>query len=433
MVPDIPVFRRRTARLIAALALWAIALAAPAADPPLTLERAWQLAEQANPTLKAAYANLAAAQGQLDDARGLLWNNPQLAAERAWRKVPQPGAGNETRREWRAELNQTLEIAGQHGHRRVAAEQDLAAFKESVEETRRQVRAEVERKFVRVLGVQTRIAMEAELVALIRDNTGVARRRFEAGEDTRLDSNLAEVELGRAGNQLDAVRELLIQARAELAAALQLPPESLPEAQGTLSTDASFPYALDDLVASASNRPQLRALDHREQAARSRLGLERAAANPDVTVGLFSGREGPGDLRERITGISVSLPLPLFRRNAAGIGRASADLSQVQIERQAATRDARAAVIALWQRLGSLRDRVSRLEQSVLQRLQENQRLSTAAYRAGEISLTQLLLATRQVLDTRREVLEAATDFALTRIDLEQAAGWTREIRGAQR
>ena len=52
---------------------------------------------------------------------------------------------------------------------------------------------------------------------------------------------------------------------------------------------------------------------------------------------------------------------------------------------------------------------------------------SITAYRAGEINLTQLLLATRQVLDTRREVLEAMTELALTRVDLEQAAGWTGE------
>ena len=415
------------ARIAAALALSLPALAALAAEPPLTLERAWLLAEQANPALKAAQASLAAAEGQLDDARGLLWNNPQLAAERTRRRVPQPGLGNDTQREWRAELSQALEIAGQHGHRREAAEQELAALKELVEETRRQVRAGVEQKFVRVLGLQTRAAMEAELVALIRDNTGVARKRFEAGEDTRLDSNLAEVELGRTSNQLEAVREQLIQARAELAAALQLPEQALPEVQGTHSADGAFPYTLDQLLATAAARPRLRALDHREQAARSRLGLERAAAYPDVTVGLFSGREGPGEARERISGISVSLPLPLFRRNATGIGKATTEPTQAQIERQAAVRDTQATVLALWQKLGSVRERVRRLEQFVLQRLQENQRLSAAAYRAGEIGLTQLLFATRQVLDTRREVLEAATDFALTRIELEQAAGWRNE------
>ena len=420
--------RGRMARIAAALALSLTALASTAAEPPLTLERAWLLADQANPALRAAQANLAAAEGQLDDARALLWNNPQLAAERARRRVPQIGAGDDTQREWRAELSQALEIAGQRGHRREAAEQDLAALKELIEETRRQVRAEVEQKFVRVLGLQQRAAMEAELVALIRDNTGIARKRFEAGEDTKLDSNLAEVELGRSANQLDGVREQLIQARAELAALLQLPAETLPEAQGALTTTGAFPYTLERLLAAATERPRLRALDHREQAARSRLDLERAAVWPDVTVGVFSGRDGPGEARERIAGVSVSLPLPLFRRNAGGIGKANAELDQARIERQAAVRDTRASVLALWQKLGSLRSRTERLERTVLQRLQENQRLSATAYRAGEISLTQLLLATRQVLDTRREVLEAATDFALTRIELEQAAGW----RGGQ-
>lgn len=420
-------FCGRLARFTATLAFTAAALTSRAAEPPLTLERAWQRAEQANPALKAAQANLTTAEGVLTDARGLLWNNPQLTAERNQRKVPQPGLGNDTQREWRAGISQTLEIAGQHGYRREAAEQDVSTVRESVEETRRQVRAEVEQTFVRVLALQTRVAAEAELVGLIKDAAGAARKRFEAGEDTKLDSNLAEVELGRAESQLEAVREQLIAARAELAAALQLPAEVLPEVQGMLSPEAVIPYTLQELLASAANRPRLRALDHQEQAARNRLGLERAAAYPDVTVGLFTGREGPGDVRERITGLSVSVPLPLFRRNAASIGRATAELDQAQIERQAAIRDTRASVSALWQRLESLRSRVKRLEQLVLQRLQENQRLSTTAYRAGEINLTQLLLATRQLLDTRREVLEAQTELALTRVDLEQAAGWNRE------
>lgn len=417
----------RFARLAAALVLTTAALVARADAPPLTLERAWQLAEEANPALKAAQASLSAAEGQLTDARGLLWNNPQVAAERNRRSVPQPGLGKDIQREWRAEIAQTFEIAGQHGYRRGAAEQELSALKETIEETRRQVRAEVEQRFVRVLALQTRAATEAELVALIKDAAGAARKRFEAGEDTKLDRNLAEVELGRAESQLEAAREQLIAARAELAATLQLPAEALPEVQGTLSAEAAIPYTLEELLAAAANRPRLRALDHQEQAARSRLSLERAAAWPDVTVGLFAGREGPGEVRERITGLSVSLPLPLFRRNAGGIGQAATELTQTQIERQSAIRDTRAAVGALWQRLESLRARVKRLEALVLQRLQENQRLSAAAYRAGEINLTQLLLATRQVLDTRREVLEAMTELALTRVDLEQAAGWTGE------
>jgi cobalt-zinc-cadmium efflux system outer membrane protein len=397
----------------------------PATDLPLTLEHAWQLAEQANPALKSAQANLVTAEGQLADTQGLLWNNPQIAAERVRRTVPDPGLGERTQREWSTGLTQTLEIAGQQGYRRTAAEQELAALRETVEEARRQLRAEVEQKFVRIVALQLRAEMETGLVDLIKENSAVTRKRFDAGEDTRLDANLAEVELGRARNQLETVGEQLIQARAELATLLQLPAERLPTVKGTLLVKPGLPYTLDQLLTAAASRAQLRALDHREQAARNRLGLERAATYPDITLGLNSAREGPGDAREKVVGLSVSIPLPLFRRNAAGIGKASAELTQAEIEKQAAGRDTRARVLALWQKLDSLRHRTQRLDQSVLQRLEENQRLSTAAYRAGEISLIQMLLATRQVLDTRREVLEAMTDFALTRSELEQAAGWS--------
>lgn len=397
----------------------------PVADLPLTLEHAWQLAEHANPALKNAQANLVAAEGQLADAQGLLWNNPQIAAERMRRTVPDPGLGERTQREWSVGLTQTLEIAGQQGYRRTAAEQELAALRETVEEARRQLRAEVEQKFVRVVALQLRAEMETGLVDLIKENSAVTRKRFDAGEDTKLDANLAEVELGRARNQLETVGEQLIQARAELATLLQLPAERLPAVKGALLVKPGLPYTLDQLLTAAASRAQLRALDHREQAARNRLGLERAAVYPDITVGLNSAREGPGNAREKLVGLSVSIPLPLFRRNAAGIGKASAELTQAEIEKQAAGRDTRARVLTLWQKLDSLRQRTQRLDQSVLQRIEENQRLSTTAYRAGEISLIQMLLATRQVLDTRREVLEAMTDFALTRSELEQAAGWS--------
>ena len=426
------IHRGRVARFITSLVLAAMASATSAAEPPLTLETALKIAETSNPQLRVAQANLAAAEGQVTDTRGLLWNNPQLKAEQARRKVPQPGRGDDTWSEWGADISQTLEIAGQHGYRRSAAEQDLSALKEVVEETRWRVAAEVEQKFVRVLGLQTRTVTEAELVGLIRNAAGAARKRFEAGEDTRLDSNLAEVELARADNQLETAREQLIQARAELAATLQLPAKTLPEVRGTLAPEAATPYTLEELLTAAAGRPRLRALEYHEQAARSRLGLERAAAYPDVTVGLFTAREGPGDAREQVMGFSVSLPLPLFRRNAAGIGKAVTDLTQAQIERQVAVQDARTTVLALWQRLESLRGRVKRLEQVALQRLHENRRLSAAAYRAGEISLTQLLLANRQLLDIRREALEAMTDLALARVELEQAAGWRGQQQGAR-
>ncbi|MFZ5615271.1 MAG: TolC family protein [Pseudomonadota bacterium] len=152
--------RRRRSMVGGALFFLALLLALPARADTLTLERAWQLAEENNPQLKSARAALDAAEGELADSRALLWNNPQLSAERKRREVPQVSDPTQINREWSVGLSQTFEIAGQQGARKSAAEQALAATTEAIAETRRQLRAEVESRFVRVLSLQQRIRME---------------------------------------------------------------------------------------------------------------------------------------------------------------------------------------------------------------------------------------------------------------------------------
>ena len=390
---------------------------------PLTLEQAWEQAEQANPDLRAAQANLAAAQGELTDARALLWNNPQLSTEWRKRTLPQTTVPAQSNREWTVGLAQAFEIAGQQGLRRSAAEQALAATQAVIAETQRQVRAEVEQQFVRVLGLQQRIQMEERTLKLVEEAANAVSKRVTAGEDSRLDGNLARVEAGRAQNQVALLREQLIQARAALATLLQLPTDSLPEPSGSLDTTPAG-YTLDELLAVSANRPLLRAYDHQQKSARSRLDLERAAIYPDITLGVNTSREGLGNQQDRISGLSVSLPLPLFRRNATGIGRATTELARAQVQQQVVYRDTRAQVLALWARRENLQTRVNQLSESVLPRLEENQHLSSVSFRAGEIGLLQLLLVNRQVLDGQRDLLDARTELRLAKVALEAAAGW---------
>lgn len=411
----------RSRALLASIFLYGV-VALPATAAPLTLDQAWQQAEATNPALRSARANLAAAEGQLADTRSILWNNPQFSAERVRRDVPQTGLDNQRQREWNASVAQTFEIAGQQGYRREAATQELTALQSSLQETRRQVRAEVEQRFVRVLALQLRIATEEESLKLTEGAATVVKKRVAAGEDSRLDGNLAGVEAERGRNQLAALGEQLTEARAELASTLQMLPQSLPEVAGEL-VPATPRYTLDQLLARAAARPQLRAFELREAAARNRLDLERASVYPDITLGVSSGREGSVVAREKLIGVSVSLPLPLFRRNASGIGKATTELTQAQIERQAAGRDTPAQVRALWLKVESLRTRVKRLEDTVLLSLDENQRLSAISYRAGEIGLLQLIVVNRQVLDGRRDLLDARTELRLATVALEAAAG----------
>jgi cobalt-zinc-cadmium efflux system outer membrane protein len=389
----------------------------------LTLEDAWRLAERSNPAFQSAQAGRPAAEGQLADSRAALWNNPELSYELNRRTAPQAGGTDQRYREWGLGLSQTFEIAGQKSHRANAASEDLAAVDAAIAELRQQLRADVEERFVKVLALQRRIALERENLNLVENASNAIGKRVAAGEANRIEGNVAKVEAERTRNQLAALDEQLVTAQAELALTLQLRPDALPQAQGDLTRTAI--YQRNSLIEQAAQRPQLVAQSRKENAARSRLDLERARVYPDVTVGLNIARDGPSDLRERVIGMSVSVPIPLFNRNRAGIGKATSELTQAQIERQAGERDVRSAVSAQWMRYELLNARAQRLRGALLPPLEDNLRLSQIAFKAGEISLTELLLVNRQALDGRRDMLEIETELRLTQVALERAAGWT--------
>lgn len=393
------------------------------ASGELTLAQAIATAEQSNPALRSKQAEISAADGARADASALFDSNPELSAARTRRSVDEIGTGSARWNEWSTGLSQRIEIAGQRGYRRSVAERARAALDAEIADTRLRVRAEATERFYRVLALQQRVALERQAQRLFDDTAAAVQKRRQAGEDTRLDANVASVEAERARNQLAIAEEQLLDARSDLAATLQLAPDALPQVSGDL-VPSSPEYRLSDLVQAVDAQPRVRALVERESSADARLKLEKARRYPDITVGASVGREGPSIARERLTTLTLSVPLPLFKRNQLGIGQAATEFNQVQIERQTTQRDVHAAVTALWAKLQSLDARVRRLRESVLPALDDNQNLSIKSRNAGQIGLLELIVVNRQAVDARRDLIDALTEYHTTRAALELAAGW---------
>lgn len=393
---------------------------------PLTLAEAMRLAETASPAVRAREAQLAAAEGYRQEAASLLFNNPELTADTT-RRQPDAPAGSWN--EWSGGVAQPFEIGGQQARRREVAAASLEALRAEIEDARRQARAHASLRFHAVLAAQRRVQLEQRSVDLLDGTAEAVAKRRSAGEDTRLDANVALIEAERARNALAVSQEHLLDAKGELATVLQLPPSAVPEVAGELGvpSGAALPYGLEQLLASAQMLPKQRALSARETAALARVDLERASRYPDVTVGLSVGREGPADGRERVTTLSLSVPLPLFKRNDAAIGQALSEATQAEIERTSTTRDAQAQVRRLWSRMESQRERVARLQRAMLAASTDNQQLAAKSRQAGQIGLLDQLLVNRQALDAERDLNEALAEFHTTRIELENAAGWSRE------
>lgn len=395
--------------------------------PPLTLQEALRRATTEYPPLRAREAELAAGEGLVQESAAPLINNPELSLQRARRRAS-GASGESSATDRQLGLSQRFETGGQQGLRREAARATRDAILAEIADLRGQARAEASLRFHQVLLAQRKIAIEERALALFESSAQAVARRRAAGEDTRLDANVALIEAERARNGLAAAREQLIDARAELATVLQLPLVQLPAvAESPHLPGQVAAYSLDDLFTSAQSLPRARALVAREAAARARLALESARRSPDVTVGVNLSREGPPAERERVTAVLLSVPLPVFNRNSAAIGKASAEATQAEIERTVAARDGEARIRQLWDRLSSQRDRVLRLQQAMVPAALDNQQLATRSRQAGQIGLLDQLVVSRQALDAERDLNSAITDFNATRIELERAAGWPQE------
>ena len=365
-----------------ALVLAAIAASAGTQQPPaaLTLDEAMRLAEVAHPSVLAREAQLAAAEGTRREAASLLFNNPELGTEGIRRRANATGS---SWNEWSVGISQPFEPGGQQAKRRETAAAGLDALRAESDDVRRQARVEAATRFLAVLSAQQRVQLEQRSVELFERSAQAVAKRRAAGEDTRLDANVALVEAERARNSLALASERLIDARSELGTAVRLPPSALPEVAGELGTTIDpLPYRLEQLLASAQYLPRQRALAAREEAARARLGVERGSRNPDVTVGVHVGRDGPSNDSERLAILSLSVPLPLFKRNDAAIGQAMTDMTQAEVERASAMRDIDARVRQLWSRLASQRERIQRLQRVLVPASADNQQLSARSREA---------------------------------------------------
>jgi len=393
------------------------------ATPPLSLAEALRLAEAAHPAVRSRQAQLAAAEGARREATALFFNNPEISLQRTRRGAATPDGASA---DWNSGVSQAIEIGGQQAHRREATAAALEALRAETEDAQRQARAEAALRFHVALAAQRRVRIEERSVELFEGTAQAVNKRRAAGEDTRLDANVALVEAERARNALSRAREQAIAALGDLAATLQLPPSALPELAGDMGLPGTTvaPYGLEQLLSSAQAAPRQRAVTAREAAARARLATERASRLPDLTLGLNVGREGPGDARQRVTTFGVSMPLPLFKRNDAAIGQALTEVNQAELDRATLGRDALAQVRQLWSRLNSQTERVQRLLRTVAPASTDNQQMAVKSRQAGQIGLLDQLIINRQALDAERDLNDALADYHATRIELEHAAGW---------
>jgi cobalt-zinc-cadmium efflux system outer membrane protein len=150
-----------------------------------------------------------------------------------------------------------------------------------------------------------------------------------------------------------------------------------------------------------------------------RVELARNERFPAISVGPSISEERAGD-RERIIGVGVSLPLPLWNRNQGNIEAATARQMQAEVSLNVTGREIERKVVeAALTYQAKLREMAKWRPDSV-EHFREAAELADRHYRLGAVPIStyvelqkQYLEAMEGLLDTKKEALEAATQLEL--------------------
>ncbi|AVR96919.1 heavy metal resistance protein CzcC [Pseudoduganella armeniaca] len=263
--------------------------------------------------------------------------------------------------------------------------------------------------------------MAGDAAALAERSADVVARRVAAGKASPVDA--ARARLVPADARIDSARAdtALTIARQRLEALIGTPLAARPLA----SADTAPPPALPANADNADNAPAVRRASSELALQQARVGAERAARVPDLTLTLGSQRDDQLARRQAVVGLA--LPLPLFDRNAGNVVAARERAAQAQAQLDAARLEAGTALSAARLQYAQARDEAALLAQTVVPDARSVYESTLKGFEYGKFAFLDVLDAQRTLLQARTRHLQALQDAWRARAELEQLAGHDQE------
>ncbi|MDD1748904.1 MAG: TolC family protein [Methanothrix sp.] len=396
----------------------------------LTIDDAVGTALQRNRDLIAARLEVEAA--QLDRVQAGLYPNPTLSytlgnvvvgTANSQGSGVRAGAFDETVHT--LSISDVIDVwAKRNAHIR-AANRGIEYQKIVVEDALREISYAVRSAFGGVVSEQWELQLAKETRSRYDETIRLSRARFSAGDISEAELRKIELEGARYQNDvIDAEMELDL-SRQKLAALMGLRPSEVPPAV-VEPNERRTPLSLPELVQRAMReRPDVRATLAAQSRADAELSSAKRDALPDISLGLgytHSNFTVSGDNPDSLY-LNLSLPLPIFDRNQANIGRARlhrklAENDQARL--QLAVEHEVADAVRRSQRAQSL---LAVFEGGMIDRAESALKVAEKSYKAGAVSLLELLEAQRTYIETRARYLRARRDLQQGLIDVTHAVG----------
>ncbi|WP_096662352.1 TolC family protein [Polaromonas sp. AET17H-212] len=370
------------------------ALQPPNVPGLLPTEIARPLLEQ-DPRVAAARAGLEVARQEASilDKSPYEWTGKALGQRRSLDTGPRY-------REWNVGIERTIRLPGKGSADRnigkATIEESEARYGEALHESAR----ELVSLWVDWLAAERGRELAASNLVAVQENLKAVDKRLRAGDASKLDLNLASAELAEQKRMDNDARTQASAAWARLSVrfpGINRQSVLLPAPMLIAEDEALW----RDRIIGESD--ELKVVQTQLRIAQAQADRAQADRVPDPTFGVYTASEAGG--RERISGITLSIPLPGGLRDS----RSSKALAAVEVARNAADLKKRELETEIASALVTARGTYESLQianEGALA-MQENVKLVQRAYALGEGDLQTLLLARRQTTAAANSALLA--------------------------
>jgi cobalt-zinc-cadmium efflux system outer membrane protein len=369
------------------------------------------------PERRAADAEVAARESELTQAGS--WPNPTIDLRADDRLGQEDGRGGTDFTQ--LALSQPLPL------RRVLRERAVAEARlAGAEEGRRLRRLELERLAAQAFHELQRTQAKLELTrARLKETEGYPGAR---GARDRLVRYLAPLERARLAILREEAAQAVVAAEREreqaliaFRARLALPADAAAEA--TPLAEPSAPPDIDALEGSLENHPLLTAARKEQEAAEANIAAARSQRFADPALNLFRERDVLAGSRRDVTGVGLSIQVPLWNTNPGVVDKARAEALRARTELDIARRAVLTRLRRNYAELTRARVQAERVRINLLKPAQRLDDLARRSFAAGEASVLALIDAANSYFDAQAHYVELLVQAQEAAADLRFAAG----------
>ena len=176
-------------------------------------------------------------------------------------------------------------------------------------------------------------------------------------------------------------------------------------------------------------RPDLKALEAEKSRGEADIILAQAEGIPNLTAGLAFKRDTTameiGGVEGKDTaytiGLKLSMPIPLFDKNQAGVQEARAKRSSTESRLMAAGRNVEREVETAYASFLNAEKVLSLYKSNIIPQLEENLKLTQEAYRLGEVGILAVIQEQKKFFEVNDGYLTALHDRQTALVKLESA------------